>query len=66
MNELQGIIRHLRQERTRIDAALKALAILSSPFAPSTRKRRTLSAAARARIAAAQRKRWANWRKDKK
>jgi hypothetical protein len=66
MIALQGIIRHLKQERARIDAALTALATLSTTFAPRTRKRRQLSAAARARIAAAQRKRWARWRASKK
>lgn len=39
MNALQGIIRHLKQERAHIDAALTALATLSTTFAPRTHKR---------------------------
>lgn len=35
----------------------------SAPAASAPKKKRTLSAAARARIAAAQKKRWANFRK---
>jgi hypothetical protein len=35
----------------------------SAPAAAGPKKKRTLSAAARARIAAAQKKRWANFRK---
>lgn len=67
MNALQGIIRHLKQERARIDAAVRALTTLGTTFGPRIRKgRRKLSAAARARIAAAQRKRWARWKKGKK
>jgi hypothetical protein len=67
MNALQGIIRHLQQERARIDAALRALATLSTSFGTrAAGKRRTLSAAARRRIAAAQRARWAKWRAGKK
>jgi hypothetical protein len=67
MNALQGIIRSLRRDRARIDAALRALAMLSTSFgsrAPG--KRRTLSAAARRRIAAAQRARWARWKARKR
>jgi hypothetical protein len=67
MNALQGIVRHLRQDRARIDAALKALSILSTSFGQrAARKRRTLSTAGRARIAAAQRKRWARLKAGKK
>jgi len=46
-----------------LDTAIKALSGLNSTGA--TRGRRTMSAAARARIAAAQRARWAKVRKQK-
>jgi hypothetical protein len=73
---LSNIIRDLEQERTRIDRAIAALksigstaAAKSSPAkaAPGRRRRRGhLSAAARARIAAAQKTRWAKFRAKKK
>jgi hypothetical protein len=46
MKALQAIIRELEQERERIDAALKALAMLSTNFGPRTGARRQLSSAA--------------------
>lgn len=55
MKSLDGIVKELMAERDRLDAAIAALKNVSNP---ATRKG-TLSAAARARIAAAQRKRWA-------
>jgi hypothetical protein len=71
--DIQGTLEQLKQELSRIDHAIAALSELgqtsprrgrppkSSPAAPSAggRKRRTMSAAARAKIAAAQRLRWA-------
>ena len=65
MTNLSGVVQQLRKERERakkqierIDAALAALGSLN--FRGRGRgKRRTLSAAARRKIAAAQRARWA-------
>jgi hypothetical protein len=67
MDNFVGIVRELRKERDqaqntieRIDAALAALSNGSYAHAAGTRNR--LSAPARARIAAAQRARWARLR----
>jgi hypothetical protein len=70
--DTQNIVMQLRQELTRVDAAIAALEGLDGSTAPrrgrppktqasSTRgpKQRTMSASARAKIAAAQRARWA-------
>jgi hypothetical protein len=70
--DIQGIVEQLKQERNRIDQAVAALVGLGSQTArrgrpPKTSqavqstapKRRTMSASARAKIAAAQRARWA-------
>ena len=70
--DIQGIVTQLRQEVSRIEQAIAALAGLSSQPArrgrpPKVtarvevggRKRRTMSASARAKIAAAQRAGWA-------
>jgi hypothetical protein len=70
--DIQGIVAQLRQEASRIEHAIAALAGLGSQPArrgrprklnkgvkASGRKRRTMSASARAKIAAAQRARWA-------
>jgi transcription initiation factor TFIIIB Brf1 subunit/transcription initiation factor TFIIB len=64
MTNMQGIIRQLEQERDRIDSAIQALRGVGSSGA--TRSRRTLSVAARQRIAAAQRARWAKVKAGKK
>src|SRR3954467_4356426 len=58
MPNIEGIIRELQQERSRIDQAIQALTSLNGStvkVAPA----RTMSASARRRIAAAQRARWA-------
>lgn len=67
MANLAGVVQQLKQERAqaarnveRLDAALAALTGGSSSKNTGTRKR--LSAAARAKIAAAQRARWAKVR----
>jgi hypothetical protein len=70
--DTQGIVGQLRQELTRIDAAIAALENLdgtrprrgrppksAQPSQAITPRRRTMSASARAKIAAAQRARWA-------
>jgi hypothetical protein len=68
MANLTGIVKQLKQERNRVAEQLSglnaALAALSGPN--GTRRGGTLSAAARAKIAAAQRKRWAKVKAAKK
>ena len=57
------IVKQLKEERMRIDAALVALTMTppsnGKVVAPARRKRRKMSAAGRKKIAEAQRKRWA-------
>jgi hypothetical protein len=67
--DLSGLIKELRREKDQlqrhlagIDAALTAFA---GAYTHPTRKRRKLSAKSRAKIAAAQRRRWAKVRKSK-
>jgi hypothetical protein len=67
-----GILKQLKKERDRVrkqllglEAALAAFASAYSGSKP-TRKRRKLSAKSRAKIAAAQRARWAKVRAKKK
>ena len=75
--DIQGIVAQLRQESSRIEQAIAALVGLGSRPARRVRppkssqakpagglRRRRMSAAARAKIAAAQRARWAK-QKDK-
>ena len=73
---MQSVVTQLQKERTRLDnelhrvtAALTAFGKVymhgSKPKA-ATRKKRTISAAGRRRIAAAQKARWAKWRKSAK
>lgn len=68
MDKLASIIQQLQQERARIDAALRALTGVSNRIGARGPRmgRRKLSAAARRRIAAAQRARWAKWKAAKK
>ena len=74
---MQSVVSELQKERTRLEdelhrvtAALtafgKAYMKGSKPRPSGTRRRRTLSAAGRKRIAAAQRARWAKVRASKK
>lgn len=65
MTNFTEIIKYLEAERSRIDAAIKALKGASGVSAKEG-KRRTMSAAGRERIAAAQRARWAKVRRAKK
>jgi hypothetical protein len=74
MPKLSGLVAELRTERDRaqkelaqLNAALAALGGFGhvgggSPRSRSIKKRRPMSAAARKRIAAAQRLRWAKWK----
>lgn len=64
MADLGAIVVQLKAERARLDKAIEALSGVSGkPGGGGTRK---LSAAARARIAAAQRARWAKFKVKKK
>jgi hypothetical protein len=67
MANLSSLLNQLERERSRLASHLdnisKALAALGGS---STRTRRQLSASAIARIRAAQKARWAKWRKAKK
>jgi hypothetical protein len=78
MANLTGVTRQLKKERVRVqgemqqlNAALAALGGFGSPDRKpkGTRahtKRRPMSATARKRIAAAQRARWAKWKKNQR
>ena len=78
MPNLGGIVRELKTQRDRaqgeverLNAALTALGNLGSgnrrsSRVPAARKRKPMSAAARRKIAAAQRARWAKWKARQK
>ena len=72
MVNVSGIVNQLKKERDRAEKQLSALNAALSAFvgaykgAKPTRKRRKLSAKGRARIAAAQRARWAKVKAAKK
>jgi hypothetical protein len=67
MGNVSGIVKHLKKERDRVEKQLSALNLALSAFVGTyygakpkpTRKKRTMSAAGRKKIAAAQRARWA-------
>jgi hypothetical protein len=70
---LSGIVKQLKKERDRVeqqmsalDAALATFAGVYRGTAKPKRKRRKMSAKSRAKIAAAQRKRWAKVRAQRK
>ena len=74
MANLSGIVKQLKEERERVERQLSGLNAALTAFAgvyrgtakpKPTRKRRKMSAKARAKIAAAQRARWAKVRKAK-
>lgn len=62
MDKLSGVVRELEQQRARIDAALRALTGATNHTGAVRTRKRNLSTAARRRIAAAQRARWAKWK----
>ena len=72
MANLSSIVRQLRQERDRVEKRLKGLDAALTAFAgvysgvKPVRKRRKMSAKSRAKIAAAQRRRWAKFRAKRK
>ena len=72
MANLSGIVKQLKKERDRVEqqlsglnAALAAFAGVYRGTAKPRRKRRKMSAKSRAKIAAAQRARWAKLRRAK-
>lgn len=68
LKELEARRNRVRQELLRVDAAIDALRNLNH-FGRLVKRRkpiRTLSVAARSRIAAAQRARWARWKAQQK
>jgi hypothetical protein len=72
MAKMSGIVKMLTKERNRVQLQLSGLNAALSAFAgvytgtKPTRKKGTMSAAGRKRIAAAQRARWAKVRAKKK
>jgi hypothetical protein len=70
MGDVSSIIKQLKQERDRVEKQLSGLNAALTAFAnvygrgKPTRKRRKMSAKRRAKIAAAQRRRWAKFRKS--
>ena len=64
MTDLGAVLAQLKAERTKLDRAIEALSGLAGKSGSAGGKR-TLSAAARARIAAAQRARWAKFKAKK-
>ena len=69
MANLSGIVKQLKKERDRVERQLSGLNAALTAFAnvygggKPKRKRRKMSAKSRAKIAAAQRRRWARFRK---
>ncbi len=77
MADLKAVLKELEQERSRLDKAIRTIRGLSGNNARNgratsnreqraVRAKRTLSPAARRRIIAAQRARWAKWRAQRK
>jgi hypothetical protein len=69
MHYLSAVLRSLRKEQKRMRAELgaigNALSALTKLGNSNRRGTRNLSAAARRRIAAAQKRRWAKWKRNK-
>jgi hypothetical protein len=73
MANLSSLVKQLKKERDRVakqlsgmDAALRAFAGVYGGTVKATSKRRKMSVAARKKIAAAQRRRWAKFRAKRK
>ncbi|MHB8218663.1 MAG: hypothetical protein ACYDDS_21535 [Candidatus Sulfotelmatobacter sp.] len=73
MGNVTSIVKQLKKERDKVEKQLSGLNAALAAFvgtyyigAKPTRKRRNLSAAARAKISAAQRARWAKVKREKK
>jgi hypothetical protein len=71
MANVSSIMKQLKQERDRVEKQLSGLNAALTAFAnvysggKPVRKRRKMSVESRAKIAAAQRRRWAKFRKTK-
>jgi hypothetical protein len=65
---VSAVLAELKAERGRLDTAIEALQSLTGAKGAgrTTKGKRTLSPAGRRRIAAAQRKRWAKWKRVQK
>lgn len=65
MNKIEGIITALKEWRERVDTAIRLLEKIGddSSFSRNTKRRRHMSAAARKRIAANMKARWAQAKK---
>jgi hypothetical protein len=72
MGNVSKIVKHLKKEKDKVEKQLSALNLALSAFvgtyygAKPTRKKGTMSAAGRKRVAAAQRARWAKIKAKKK
>jgi uncharacterized protein YlxW (UPF0749 family) len=67
MTNLTSVVKQLQQERSRLTSQVESLTNAISALSVESNKGtgRTISAAGRARIAAAQRARWAKWKQQK-
>jgi hypothetical protein len=66
MADLGAMLEQLKQERAKLDKAIQALSgVVGNHSGKSGRVKRVLSPAARKRIAAAQRARWAKFKSKK-
>lgn len=65
MTDLDAVLVQLKEERAKLDRAIEALSGTGSKSNKASRGKRNLSVAARKRIAAAQRARWAKWKAKK-
>ena len=71
MANLTGIVQQIRKERDRVEQQLSGLNAALTAFVgvygkPKRKRRRKLSAKARARISRAQKARWAKWKAKQK
>jgi hypothetical protein len=71
MGSTSGIVKQLKKERDQVKKQLSGLNAAISAFVSvyagaKPKRRRKISAKARAKIAAAQRKRWAVWKAKRK
>ena len=71
MANLSGIVKQLKKERDRVEKQLSGLNAALSAFVAvyggaKPKRRRTMSPKARAKIAAAQKARWAAWKAKRK
>jgi hypothetical protein len=65
MGDIGAVLAQLKEERAKLDKAITVLSDLDGKSGGGVGGKRKLSAAARARIAAAQRARWAKFKAKK-